>query len=41
MAFASTVHVDDFLGVNRIVLVRVDHHAEEARICVDKTSMIS
>lgn len=32
MPLLALVHVDDVLAVDGQVLVRVDHHAEEARV---------
>ena len=36
----SDVHLDHGVGVNRVATVRVDHHAEQARIGLQKRSFI-
>lgn len=36
MAFLSSVHLNDVLGINREVLIRIYDYTEESRVCLQK-----
>ena len=37
----ADVHLDDRVGVDRVAPVRVDHHAEQARVGVDELGLVA